>query len=56
MLAKARVPHLQLLVGLFVRVPCPPTLNVVSVNGFTDESRQVLKRSLSKAVNRPAYH
>ena len=47
--------HLKLLVVLLVGVPSPPTLNVVSVDGFIDESWQVLKGSLGVAVNRPAH-
>ena len=35
---KGKSVDLELLVVLHVREPCPTSLNVVSINGFTDES------------------
>ena len=46
--------YLQLLVVLLVRVPGPPTLNVVTVDGLIDVARQVVQRHLGVAVNWPA--
>ena len=37
-MAILQVKYLKLLVVLHVWVPGPPTLNIVSVNGFVDES------------------
>lgn len=46
--------YLQLLVVLFIRIPGPTSLNVVTVNGLIDEARQICQRHLGVAVHRPA--